>query len=106
MELFHVPVMPLSDTGELIKTLQRFLKGRMSATVPTSRGMNIIQDLLPYCTTESKLPERTVNYLSDISGSFRDLMAMIATTDGRDKLATLLGEEEVAKILAFFTEAV
>ncbi|KAH8889575.1 hypothetical protein GQ53DRAFT_842882 [Thozetella sp. PMI_491] len=104
LDKFDVPIVPLIAAKELPAMLKRFMDSLNASRSSVPREISIIRELLPYCTTGKKLPERATYVLSDMCDSFRDLIDKVVTVEGRDKIITLLGEEEATRVFAFFAE--
>ena len=102
MDNYDMPILPLKTVPDLFPTLRAFTLTMAESQAPQTRYVSVVRDLLPYCDTERKLPERSTNFLSDISSDLRGLVDCVATEEGRDRIATLIGDEDAARVFAFF----
>ena len=103
MDSCDMPILPMKTVSDLFPTLRAFTLAMAESQAPETRYMSVVRELLPYCDTERKLPERSTNFLSDICPDLSGLVDCVASEEERDRIATLIGDEDAARVFTFFT---
>lgn len=95
-----MPVLPILRAETLPTMIQAFHRQLLQSSTSTKQP-SAVRDLLPYCSDVNKLPEHTVNVLSDITTSLKDVITKATTAEGQQHLQEYLGDDAV-RLISFW----
>ncbi len=98
-----VPVIPITSLDGLPATLGTFVASLVNSKVSPSWSMDTARDLLPHCAVNAPLSRRSAEVTSTASMSFKDLINEMTTDGGQDRIAAVLGKDEAARLVSFWT---
>lgn len=96
-------IIPITSPEALPMIIGTLVGSLASSALSHPRPLDLVQDLLPYCTVSKPLARRTVKTLAGTGMSLRELVCEIATKEGRLGIGTV-AEEEAARFISFWTD--
>jgi hypothetical protein len=109
----YIPLLPIAGAEELLPTLREYVStvsGHMEPannTLGQEHAKARALELLKLCSPdglESPIPEHEVLVMSDIVGSFQELLKALESKDGNRYLEDVLGPKVVEQMRLFWTE--
>ncbi|KAL8288049.1 hypothetical protein RB597_000235 [Gaeumannomyces tritici] len=98
----EMTVIPVSIPERLPETMAAFSEG-LPQPPPRVPRLWVVKTLLPFCSTNLPLGEHTVNVLSDICPSFRDLVDIMSCEEGHDSIRSYIDEPDAGALIQFFS---
>ncbi|KAK5663385.1 hypothetical protein OQA88_3813 [Cercophora sp. LCS_1] len=98
----NIPVVPLTAAENLSITLESFMSSLIGSKTSPTWPAEVIRDLLPRCAVNRQLSTQATRVIGGSFMSFRELLVEVAAEGGKDRVISLIGQDEGTRLTEFW----